>query len=133
MHAFFQAKRLLLYFFKPRGCVVRVLASCQTTTKARRRLVSCSSLHVCMLYVLCGGLQCRRGYSSCPVFMSPLECLFVLKILSRTQQATEVEKSMGCSLKPLHCGDTALPPLKAIHTVGHFPTESAHVHYRKGP
>ena len=26
----------------------------------------------------------------------------------------------GGSLKPLHCGDPALPPLKAIHTVGYF-------------
>ena len=32
---------------------------------------------------------------------SPLEHLFVLKILSRTQQATEVKKYVGFSLKPL--------------------------------
>ena len=61
--------------------------------------------------------------------ISPLEHLFVLKILSRTQRATEVKKIVGFSLKPLHCGDPALPPLKAICTVGHFPAESTHAHY----
>ena len=33
--------------------------------------------------------------------ISPLERLFVLKLLSRTQQATEVKKYVGFSLKPL--------------------------------
>ena len=33
--------------------------------------------------------------------ISPLEHLFVLKILSRTQRATEVKKFVGFSLKPL--------------------------------
>ena len=33
--------------------------------------------------------------------ISPLERLFVLKILSRTQRATEVKKFVGFSLKPL--------------------------------
>ena len=61
--------------------------------------------------------------------ISPLERLFILKILSRTQRATKVKKFVGFSLKPLCCGDPALPPLKAIHTVGHFPAESAHAHY----
>ena len=32
---------------------------------------------------------------------------------------------MGFSLKPLHYRDPALPPLKAICTVGHFPAESS--------
>ena len=36
---------------------------------------------------------------------------------------------MGFSLKPLRCGDPALPLLKAIYTVGHFPAESTHAHY----
>ena len=40
--------------------------------------------------------------------ISPLERLFVLKILSRTQRATEVKKYVGFSLKPLRCGDPAL-------------------------
>ena len=35
----------------------------------------------------------------------------------------------GGSLKPLHCRDPTLPPLKAIRTGGHFPAESAHAHY----
>ena len=33
--------------------------------------------------------------------ISPLERLFVLKILSRTQRATEIKKFVGFSLKPL--------------------------------
>ena len=60
--------------------------------------------------------------------ISPLERLFVLKLLSRTQQAMKVIKFVGFSLKPLRCGDPALPPLKAIHTVGHFSADSAHAH-----
>ena len=46
--------------------------------------------------------------------------------------ATEVKKIVDFSLKPLHCIDQALPPLKVIHTVGHFPTESMHAHDAKG-
>ena len=58
-----------------------------------------------------------------------LEHLFVLKMLSHTQRATEVKKFVEVSLKPLRCRDPTLPPLKAIRTVGHFPAESAHAHY----
>ena len=43
--------------------------------------------------------------------ISPMERLFVLKTLSRTQRATEVKKYVGFSLKPLRCRDPALPPL----------------------
>ena len=39
---------------------------------------------------------------------SPLECLFILKILSRTQWATEVKKFVGFSLKRLRCKDPVL-------------------------
>ena len=47
--------------------------------------------------------------SVCPISQnSPLERLFVLKILSRTQQAKEVKKFVGFSLKQLRCGDPAL-------------------------
>ena len=57
--------------------------------------------------------------------ISPLECLFALKILSRTQQATKVQIFVGVlDLKPLRCRDPALLPLKAIHTVHHFPMKS---------
>ena len=52
--------------------------------------------------------------------ISPLERLFVLKLLSCTQRATKVKKYVGFSLKPLRCGDPALPQLKAINMVGHF-------------
>ena len=44
--------------------------------------------------------------------ISPMERLFVLKTLSRTQRATKVKKFVGFSLKPLHC--------TAMRTVGHF-------------
>ena len=56
-----------------------------------------------------------EGYCSRPVCLSvcllrqnsPLERLFVLKILSRTQRAKEVKKFVGFSLKPLRCEDPA--------------------------
>ena len=41
----------------------------------------------------------------------------------------EGQKFVGFSLKTLRCRDPALPPLKAIRTVGHFPTECAHAQY----
>ena len=43
--------------------------------------------------------------------ISPMEHLFVLKTLSRTQRATKVKIFVGFSLKPLRCRDPALPPL----------------------
>ena len=43
--------------------------------------------------------------------ISPMERLFILKTLSRTQRATKVKKIVGFSLKPLRCRDPALPPL----------------------
>lgn len=60
----------------------------------------------------------------CVHHISPLECLFVPKILSRIQRATEVKSFVGFSLKSLRCRDPALPP----HTVGHFPAKSAHAY-----
>ena len=61
--------------------------------------------------------------------ISPLEHLFVLKILSHTQRATEVKKFVKFCPKLLHCRDPVLAPLKAIRTVGHFSAESTHTHY----
>ena len=43
--------------------------------------------------------------------ISPMERLFVLKTLSRTQRARKVKMFLGFSLKPLRCRDPALPPL----------------------
>ena len=43
--------------------------------------------------------------------ISPLEHPFVLKMLSHTQRATKVKIFVGFSLKPLCCGDPALPAL----------------------
>ena len=47
----------------------------------------------------------------CLFNISPLECLFVLKTISRTQRATKVKTFVGISLKPLCCRDPALPAL----------------------
>ena len=52
------------------------------------------------------------GLSVCLLsHISPMERLFVLKTLSRTQRATKVKKFVGFSLKPFRCRDPALPPL----------------------
>ena len=42
---------------------------------------------------------------------SPLERLFVLKLLSRTQRATKAKKIVGISMKTLRCRDTPPPAL----------------------
>ena len=60
--------------------------------------------------------------------ISPLERLFVLKILSRIQRATEVKNcEVFSETASLQRSSTA--PLKAICTVSHFPMESVHAHY----
>ena len=46
-----------------------------------------------------------------------------------TEAGNGGQKFMGVSLKLPHCKDLALPLLKAICTVGHFPANSIHVHY----
>ena len=73
---------------------------------------------------------CNEGYSSCHdcvrvcvctlSHISPLEHLFVLKKMSRTQQATDVEIFVGFSLKLLCSRATALPALYSYCAVGHF-------------
>ena len=57
--------------------------------------------------------------------ISPLERLFVLKILSRTQQAMEVKNMWGFSCSVAEIQHSSL---KAIRTVGHFPAESVHAY-----
>ena len=77
-----------------------------------------------------------EGYCSRPVCLSvcplsqnsPLERLFVLKILLRTQRAKEIKKYVGVSLKRLRCGDPAPSVERAVCMVGHFSAESAHAH-----
>ena len=49
--------------------------------------------------------------------ISPMERLFVLKTLSRTQRATKVKNFVGFSLKPLRCRDTALAHCTATRAV----------------
>ena len=52
------------------------------------------------------------GLSVCPLIdISPLECLFVLKIIPHTQQTMKVQKFVWISLKLLRCRDTSLPAL----------------------
>ena len=91
----------------------------------RRRVTVVGSVCVCVCVCVCVSV-CLLSH------ISPLERLFVLKILSRTLWPMEVKQFVGFSLKPLHCGDPAVPPLKAICTVGHFPAESVHVYYSIG-
>ena len=62
--------------------------------------------------------------------ISPLERLFVLKILSRTQQATEVEKFVEISLKPLRCRDTPLP---VVEYCSNIPRTFSTAELSKGP
>ena len=48
----------------------------------------------------------------CPLIdISPLERLFVLKTIPRTQRATKVKKFVGFSLKMLRCKARAVPAL----------------------
>ena len=56
-----------------------------------------SCLCVCVCVCVC---VCLSVYLLSHI--SPLECLLFLKILSHTQQATEVKKFVGFSLKRLH-------------------------------
>ena len=95
---------------------------------------TCSTIAVHWLTL---GAHAQEGYCSrhcqsvCLLsHISPLEHLFVLKILSRTQRATEVKKFVCFSLKPLRSRNPALLPLKAIRSVGHFPAGCTHAHYR---
>ena len=80
--------------------------------------------HICMykyyLYIINPPRACVAkvtvvGYVCLSVCLlshiSPLECLFILKSMSRTQRAPNIKKFVGISLKPLHCGDPALPAL----------------------
>ena len=62
------------------------------------------------------GAHAQRGFWVCVSVcllshISPMERLFVLKTLSRTQRATKVKNFVGFSLKPLRCRDPAPPPL----------------------
>ena len=68
---------------------------------------------------------CAGGLQSLAV-VSPLEGLFVLKILSSIQRATEVKTFVEFSLKPLRCRDPTLPPLKA--NMYSQPAESTHAY-----
>ena len=63
--------------------------------------------------------------------ISPLERLFVLKTLSRTQRATKVKTFVGFSLKPLRCRDPALPPLCG-RAYSRLRKALTHAHYRMG-
>ena len=49
--------------------------------------------------------------SVCPLNLTPLECFFVLKTISRTQQATKVKTIVWISLKLLCYRDKQLPAL----------------------
>ena len=57
---------------------------------------------------------------------SPLERLFVLKILSCTQRAKEVKKFVGFSLKRLRCGDPA-PSVERLYVWSTIFLRKAHM------
>ena len=62
-----------------------------------------------------------------------MERLFALKTLSRTQRATKVKIFVG-NLKPMHCRDSALPPLYGHAYSRPFFLRKAltHAHYSMG-
>ena len=77
--------------------------------------------HVCVCVCVCV-CACVCLFVCLLSYISPLECLFVLKLLSRTQQATGIKKFVGFSLKLLHCRAMALPALYGYRAVSHFLT-----------
>ena len=87
---------------------VNVVINPQCACAARVTVVG---LSVCLSVCLC----------VCPlVNISLQECLFAFKMLSHTQQATNVKKFVGFSLTLLCSRATALPALYGYHAVGHF-------------
>ena len=74
-----------------------------------------------------------EGYCSwvcvCVCHISPMERLFVMKTLSRSQRTTTVKMYVGFSLKPLRCRDPALPPLCGrAYSRPFFLAESTHAY-----
>ena len=66
--------------------------------------------------------------------ISPLERLFVLKLLSHTQRATKFKKFVRFSLKLLRSGNPALPHLRSyVYTGGHFFGMHAHALTNEDP
>ena len=114
-------------------CFINKAESRRTTPTLQYHLNKNPEIHP--HYSLTLSAHAQEGYCSCFVrvclwsHISPLERLFVLKILWRTQRATKVKHSVGFSLKRLRSQDPALPPLKAIHIVGHFSMDSAHAYF----
>ena len=107
------------------SCITRVqpplAGSCQTVTAWPSSIGGGSGGALGGLLLLTVGARMRRATV---VVCLVLEHLFVLKMPSHTQRATEVKKFVDVSLKPLHCRDPT-PSAK-----GHMNSaESAHVHY----
>ena len=85
-----------------------------TANSSHQELYTSITIDVFLLLTLSAHAQRGLLYLVCLCVcllnhISPLERLFILKILSCTQQATEVQKYVWFSLKPLCCGDPALP------------------------
>ena len=72
-----------------------------------------------LLYIILSVINPRRAFAarvtvvvmSVCLSVTPLERLFVLKTLSRTQRATKVKTIVGFSLKMLRCKARAVPAL----------------------
>ena len=78
-----------------RGCLINSRHACAARITV---VVVCVCVCVCLL-----------------IHIWPLERLFVLKMLSRTQRETKIKKFVGFSQKLLHCRDPA--PASLYHTV----------------
>ena len=97
------------------GCIIHAYTLCPVEVHVE--------INICMymfVYIVVAALHGHCNYyvdprRACAArvvsgHISPMERLFVLKTLSRTQRATKV-KNLWFSLKPLRCRDPALPPL----------------------
>ena len=97
-----------------RPCVQSAIFPCVFLVYAH---FSCTRMRISRVYTR---MIHRRGFSTLVLFIgsvcllshiSPMERLFVLKTLSRTQRATKVKKFVGFSLKMLRCKARAVPAL----------------------
>ena len=87
-----------------------------------------------MVALLTLGTHAQEGYGS---WVCVCVCLSVKSHLTsgasvRPENTVTYSAGNGFSLKPLRCRDPALPSLKTISMIGHFPVESKHVHYSIG-
>ena len=116
-----KVKKFVGFSLKPLRCRDPALPPLYGHAYSRPFFHACTRMRISRVYTR---MIHRRGFSTLVLFIgsvclsvcllshiSPMERLFVLKTLSRTQRATKFKKFVGFSLKPLRCRDPALPPL----------------------